>query len=592
MWRLPLFSLVRRIIVSVALCLTLILAMYLLVALWTINESSEAAFRERVTLAKVLAERIDEVLGLELLTLQAEAATLVLSPPYRLAEVQGHRLASLIRPLGDFNRVSVADANGDIIWTNPADEAPGSPAVIDQQRLQAFRATGQPEIIQVIVGRSTYVRLVVPVADPDGGLAGALIAELDPADVGLGLLPRRSIDGGVIAQLMDAEGRQVVGAGIPGPRGAREHAFLMADLVRTQTPGYRIHEPGPDAPYARHVVAYAPVTRLPVWGVAVEQPIDDVLAMPRQLERRLATTGVASFALIIALAWFDVRRVVRPLKRLTEAAERIASGRLDEPLLVARNDELGVLARAFETMRLQLQASRAKVQSLAILEERERIAREMHDGLGQVLGYVNTKALAVARLLEVGKVEEARTQVTQLEAAAKEVYADVREAILGLHTTLNPERDFRSALREYIVGFQQQSGVQVGLDVSTWPDPSPLPLAAEIQLVRIVQEALANVRKHAHARHAIVQLTSQSGAVQLSITDDGRGFDPARLDRDGWPRFGLQTMRERAEGIGGAFAIDSHNEAGTRVLISVPARGTPVGTSAEVSYAANARTPG
>ena len=92
-------------------------------------------------------------------------------------------------------------------------------------------------------------------------------------------------------------------------------------------------------------------------GVAVERPIDLVLAMPKQLERRLATTGTASFALIIALAWFDVRRVVRPLKRLTEAAERIATGLLDEPLQVDRGDELGVLARAFETMRLQLRAA-------------------------------------------------------------------------------------------------------------------------------------------------------------------------------------------------------------------------------------------
>jgi signal transduction histidine kinase len=576
---------------SVALCLTLILALYLLVALWTIDESSEAAFRERVTLAKVLAERIDDVLAHELVTLQTEAATIVLHSPDRLADPQQHRLASLIRPLGDFSHVTVADADGAILWTDSADAA-DTPAIIDQQQLEALRTTRQPRIIQVILGRFTYVRLVIPVANPDGGLAGALVAELDPADVGLGLLPRRSIDGGVIAQLMDVEGRQLVGAGLPGPRGAREHAILMADLIGTQTPGYRIHEAGPDAPFSRHVVAYAPVTRLPIWGVAVEQPIDEVLAMPRQIERRLATTGVASFALIIALAWFDVRRVVRPLKRLTQAAERIANGQLDEPLGLDRDDELGVLACAFETMRLQLIASLAKVQNLAILEERERIAREMHDGLGQVLGYVNTKTLAVARLLDVGKVEEARIQVSQLEDAAKDVYADVREAILGLHTTLNPERDFLSALSEYIAGFERQSGIQVALDVSAWPEPSPLPLTAEVQLVRIVQEALANVRKHAHARHATVQLTTRNGAVQLSIVDDGRGFDPTQLDREGWPRFGLQTMRERAEGIGGTFAIESHAEVGTRVMISVPARGAPVGVGTEVWHAAHARTPG
>jgi nitrate/nitrite-specific signal transduction histidine kinase len=287
-------------------------------------------------------------------------------------------------------------------------------------------------------------------------------------------------------------------------------------------------------------------------------------------------------ALILALAWIDVRRVVRPLKQLTEAAGRIAQGQLDEPLCVDRGDELGALARAFETMRLQLQALLAKAHNLAILEERERIAREMHDGLGQVLGYVNTKTLAASRLLEVGKIDEARTQLAQLDAAARDVYADVREAILGLHTTLNPERDFLAALHEYVDGFERQSGIHVSLDVSDWPARSPLPLAAEIQLVRIVQEALANVRKHAHAQHARVRLAVRAQTVELAIADDGHGFDPTRLDHEGGPRFGLQTMRERAEGIGGAFAIGSCQEQGTCVMISIPAGSASTRTGAEV----------
>jgi signal transduction histidine kinase len=366
----------------------------------------------------------------------------------------------------------------------------------------------------------------------------------------------------------------------------------MADLVQAQTAGYRIHETVPGAPYSRHVVAYAPVSMLPAWGVAVEQPIDQVLAMPKQLERRLAVTGVASFALIIALAWLDVRRIVRPLRYLTEAAERIAAGQLDEPLHVERGDELGVLARAFETMRLQLRASLSKVQNLAVLEERERIAHEMHDGLGQVLGYVNTKSLAVARLLEVGKVDEARIQVTQLEAAAKEVYADVREAILGLRTTFDPEHGLLAALREYIDGFERQSGIPVELDVSIWPERPPLPLTAEVQLVRIVQEALANIRKHAHARRAVVRLKVENDAAELTVTDDGCGFDPTRLDGERWSRFGLQTMRERAEGIGGTFALESEVGLGTTITISIPTARVTARADGEAHDAAYSGTPG
>jgi len=482
--------------------------------------------------------------------------------------------------------------NASLVWSEPAHEEGWTPSVADRQGAQAAPPTDRPAITTVALGRLSRARLVVPLAGPDGAPSGALVADLDPTDPGHGLLPRRSIDGGVVAQIMDADGRLLASAGVPGSRGAREHATLMADLIRTQTAGYRIHEGGPDAPYARHVVAYAPVATLPSWGVAVEQPIDEVLAMPRQLEPRLAVTGAASFALIIALAWLDVRRVVRPLRHLTEAAERIADGRLDEPLRVDRGDELGQLARAFETMRLELRASLAKIQHLAILEERERIAREMHDGLGQVLGYVNTKTLAVARLLEVGKVDEARIQVAQLEGVAKDVYADVREAILGLRTTLDRERDIVAALRKYVAGFEQQSGIHVELDVSEWPPEPSLPLAAEVQLIRIVQEALANIRKHARARRAIVRLVGECGTARLSVIDDGCGFDPSRLDREGCPRFGLKTMRERAEGVGGTFVIASRVGVGTRVTVSIPAGDTPTRTGAEVRDATYAGTPG
>ncbi|MBI4498055.1 MAG: GAF domain-containing protein [Chloroflexi bacterium] len=222
-------------------------------------------------------------------------------------------------------------------------------------------------------------------------------------------------------------------------------------------------------------------------------------------------------------------------------------------------------AVALENARLYI-----KTQNLAVLEERERIAREMHDGLGQVLGYVNTKTLAVARLLEVGKVQEAQAQVVQLEAAAKDVYADVREVILGLRTTLTPGRSFLAALGDYLEGFEQQSGLPVELEAPAAASDLALPFAAEIQLLRVVQEALANVRKHARATRATVRITPALGELRLVVEDDGRGFDPMRLNHGGWPRFGLQTMRERAEAIGGTFTIVSRPGGGTRVIVTVP----------------------
>lgn len=221
---------------------------------------------------------------------------------------------------------------------------------------------------------------------------------------------------------------------------------------------------------------------------------------------------------------------------------------------------------AIENARLHRQ-----VQAVAITEERERIAREIHDSLAQVLGYVNTKAQAAQELIEHGQPERAAAQIGQLAEAARTAYADVREGILGLRTSITADRGFLEALKEYADRWQEQSGVALELEVSA-PDAllRSLPPAAEVQLLRIAQEALANVRKHSHASHAHVRLRATDGWVEVIVQDDGVGFDPALPGRSAHPRFGLATMRERAETVGGQLIIDSAPHQGARLTARIP----------------------
>jgi nitrate/nitrite-specific signal transduction histidine kinase len=223
-------------------------------------------------------------------------------------------------------------------------------------------------------------------------------------------------------------------------------------------------------------------------------------------------------------------------------------------------------AIAVENARLQ-----ERVQSLAVLEERERIAREIHDSVGQVLGYVNTKAQAVKVLLEAGKSAEAQAQLAQLEQAAREVYADLREAILGLRTDTGSQRRLIPVLREYVRRYSELSGVQTELVTEGDPARYFLSPTTELHLLRIIQEALTNVRKHAVARRAWVRFAHEDGMLTVSVRDDGQGFDPERVQPGAWPRFGLQTMRERAEAIGATFAIRSGGGSGTEVVVRLPA---------------------
>lgn len=226
-------------------------------------------------------------------------------------------------------------------------------------------------------------------------------------------------------------------------------------------------------------------------------------------------------------------------------------------------------ALAIENARLHL-----RVRDLAITEERERIAREMHDSLAQVLGYVITKAQAVQELLKRDQPDKAAAQVGQLSDAARAAYADVREGILALRTSVGSNRDFAEALGEFLDRWKEQSGVSAVLVLQPPSDHlfglSPL---AELQLLRIIQEALSNVRKHADARHAEVRITDQGECIEAIVMDDGRGFDPASTSRDGHdqqPHFGLATMRERAESVGGTLELLSAPGGGTRVVVRLP----------------------
>lgn len=223
------------------------------------------------------------------------------------------------------------------------------------------------------------------------------------------------------------------------------------------------------------------------------------------------------------------------------------------------------LASAVENARLH-----RRVLDGAVLEERVRIARELHDGLAQVLGYINTQTLAVRRLVDSRRWEEAGRQLVAMESAARRVYTDVREAILGLRSATEGDGGLVPSLRRYLEDYSRMAGVQAELMVEGPVEEAQLPPSTEIQLARIVQEALSNVRKHARAERATVRLALRDDHLLVEVADDGRGFDPDASAPTGWPRFGLQTMRERASAVGGRFEIASAPGRGTTVSVEVP----------------------
>lgn len=256
-----------------------------------------------------------------------------------------------------------------------------------------------------------------------------------------------------------------------------------------------------------------------------------------------------------------------------------------DPEKLSSDRELRLLQGIGEAVALAIANARLheRVLDVAVLEERIRIARELHDGLAQVLGYINAQTLAVKRLLATGRADEARAELESMEGAARNVYADVREAILGLRLSL-PRQRLVATLRSYLEEYASMSGLRATLEADDLVETLDFQPEVEIQLVRIVQEALANVRKHARAAHATVRLALEDDALVIEVVDDGRGFDPALESHTGWPRFGLQTMRERAQAVGGRFEVESSPGAGTLIAVALP-----VYRSQEATHAAGAR---
>lgn len=244
------------------------------------------------------------------------------------------------------------------------------------------------------------------------------------------------------------------------------------------------------------------------------------------------------------------------------------SDKLDAAEFSARDEETLMRFAVAAANAIDSAALHEKLSSLAIAEERVRIAHELHDGMAQVLAYVNTKAQAVQELLARGRGADAEAQLEQLASAAREVYADAREGILGLRSG-GPDVPLGKALTEYLEHWRHQSGVEVeaeGLEDESFA----LGAMAELQLMRIVQEALANVRKHAHASRVRVVFERDRDRVVATVSDDGRGFEPENINRRGFPRFGLATMRERAESVGALLRVDSGPSGGTRVRVELP----------------------
>jgi signal transduction histidine kinase len=227
-------------------------------------------------------------------------------------------------------------------------------------------------------------------------------------------------------------------------------------------------------------------------------------------------------------------------------------------------------ARLFESVRHQEQQLRALTARLAEAEEaeRQRLARDLHDMVGQNLNALGINLNLIQAHMPEAMPELARSRLDDSMALVQEMTASIRRVMDDLRPPMLDDFGLVATLHWYGAQFASRTGVAV-----TVQGKEPVPrLAAPVEnaLFRVVQEGLTNVAKHARATQVTVTVAADNGAVHLVVADDGVGFEPTQVAtpnrHGGW---GLITMAERAEAVGGRFRVESQPQQGTRIIVEV-----------------------
>ena len=251
----------------------------------------------------------------------------------------------------------------------------------------------------------------------------------------------------------------------------------------------------------------------------------------------------------------------------------------DLEMMTTLGNQLGAAienAQFYGEMERRVQELSSRMEHLAIVQERERISREIHDGLAQALALLNMRVNVASSLLVAGQTDQARKELDEAAQVIDAANRDVREAITALRLTAPKGAGFVPTLREFVLDFGLRNNLSTDFAAPDGARAVVLAPLAEAQLMRIIQEALTNVRKHARAQRAGVTLARRGARLAASIQDDGQGFDmDAVLRGQNRKNFGLTTMQERAGSIGGFLDVQTQIGGGTRISVSVPCEPEP-----------------
>jgi signal transduction histidine kinase len=288
-----------------------------------------------------------------------------------------------------------------------------------------------------------------------------------------------------------------------------------------------------------------------------------------QFSNTLALLSKSTLLLLLAaglvgtyFGFLTAKGMVSRLQHASDVADAWSQGDFSEFIDDPVRDEIGQLGQRLNQMAEQLKGLLKRRQEMAVSEERNRLARDLHDSAKQQ-ALAASFQLGTALTLFDRDPETAKSHIIEADHLVDSVRVELTDLIHELRPPTMNGQDFSVSLNDYAIEWAHQSGIELNVDVQ---GEDGLSLEAKQTLFRILQEALANVARHSRAQRVNVSLSYRADVVHLTITDDGCGFETS-AQHDG---MGLNSMQERADSQNGTFTIESEPGRGTRISVTLP----------------------